>query len=74
MVKPLHLKSVWLKLLRVKGQTSYQSHERRTEYVVGLFKISPGEKHRYNKGWYIELATGEPSESDIIRFEDKYGR
>lgn len=73
-LKFFHTKRFWLKILRVKGQTSYQSHDHRTEYFIGIFKVDPLEKHRLNKGLYIEFAVGEPSEEDVIRWEDKYGR
>jgi hypothetical protein len=64
----------WLKFLRVKGQTSYQSHKNRTEYHIGISKVLPGEKHRMSHGFFIEFATGKPEEEDIIRYEDEYGR
>jgi hypothetical protein len=64
----------WLKILRVKGQTSYQSHKNRTEYHLGISKVLPNERHRMSHGWFIEVATGRPEEDDITRFEDEYGR
>lgn len=70
----LHLPFLWLKVLVVRGQTSYQSHANRTEWVVGVFCVPPYEKHRYSQGIYIELATGRPREDDITRYEDNYRR
>lgn len=49
-------------------------HLYRTEWVVGFFKVEPGQKHRYNKGVYIEVATGKPDEHDIVRYDDDYNR
>ena len=73
-VKLLHTSSVWLKLLFIKGQTSYQSHSKRDEYFIGVFKVPRGEKHRLSRGIYIELGIGEPNEDDIVRYEDNYDR
>lgn len=70
----LRTRSFWLKVLSVKTQTSYQSHTHRTEYHLGVQKVLPNEKHRMNRGFFIEIATGDPDESDIMRFEDIYGR
>lgn len=70
----MHTPKFWLKLLRVKGRTSYQYHDNRTEWVLGLYKVKRGEKHRMQHGWYVELATGEPDENDIHRIEDDYAR
>lgn len=74
MIKFIHTKKFWIKLLRVKGQTSYQSHKNRTEYHIGICRVDPGDKHRMSHGWFIEIATGRPNENDIERFEDKYDR
>lgn len=74
MIKFIHTKKFWLKFIRVKGQTSYQSHKHRTEYHVGVCVVKPGEKHRMSRGWFIEVATGDPDEDDIIRYEDNYDR
>ena len=74
MVTILQGKSFWVKFLRVKGRTSLQSHSKRTEWHFGLYKVPIGEKHRIAHGWFIELATGTPTEEDIIRYEDDYGR
>ena len=73
-MKLISLRRLWLKILRVKGQTSYQAHQMRDEYFIGVFKVPYGEKHRLSRGWYIELATGYPREHDITRYEDNYGR
>lgn len=73
-IKLIHCPSVWVKLLVVKGQTSYQSHKDRDEYFVGIFKVPHNEKHRMSRGWYLEIATGTPNESDITRYEDNYDR
>lgn len=74
MIKLLYLPSLWVKIIRAKGSLSYQSHEHRTEYVIGVFKVEPGVKHRYTKGLYLEIATGRPDEADIIRYEDDFNR
>lgn len=77
MIKFIHTKKFWLKLIRVTGRTSLQSHRFRTEYhisIKGIKKIKLREKHRIISGWYIELAFGRPNEYDIIRHEDDYGR
>jgi len=74
MVKFISTKKFWLKFIRVKGQTSYQSHQERTGYHIGISKVLPGDKHRMTRGFYIELAFGRPREEDIERFEDSYGR
>lgn len=74
MVKFIHTRRFWLKFLRVKGRTSYQSHSNRTEYHFGFYRVDPEEKHRMQHGWFFEIATGSPEESDITRYEDDYGR
>jgi len=77
MIKFLHTRSFWMKLLRVTGRTSLQSHEHRTEYHFSFWrtnKIHIGEHHRMLPGWYLEIALGRPDENDIIRYEDDYGR
>lgn len=77
MIKVIHTKKFWLKLIKVTGRTSLQSHRFRTEYhisVKGIKKIKLREKHRMTPGMYIELAFGLPSEHDIKRYEDDYGR
>lgn len=65
---------VLVKFLFVKGRTSYQSHKHRDEWHFGLYKVKAGEKHRMQHGVFLELALGKPKESDIIRYEDDYGR
>jgi len=51
-----------------------QSHANRTEYHFGFYKVNPGEKHRMQHGLFLEIATGRPEESDIVRYEDDYKR
>lgn len=74
MYKLIHTKRFWLKLIKVHGRTSLQSHKQRSEYWIGITKIKKNVKHRLLPGWYIELAFGSPKEEDIIRYEDDYGR
>lgn len=64
----------WAKIIWVRGRTSLQSHANRTEYHFGFYKVNPGEKHRMQHGLFLEIATGKPEESDIIRYEDDYKR
>ena len=64
----------WIKLIWAQGRLSLQSHEHRTEYHFGFYKVLPNEKHRLQHGVFIEIATGNPREEDIIRYEDDYGR
>ncbi len=72
--KLIKAKKFWLKLIFVKDRTSLQSHAERTEWHIGIYKLPKNEKHRLSKGFFIELAFGEPKEEDIIRYEDDYGR
>lgn len=79
MIKIIYFKKFWLKIIKVKKgeQTSLQSHNFRIEYHFwfwGFKKIDIGIKHRIQNGLYLELAFGKPDESDIIRYEDEYGR
>ncbi len=77
MIKPLHTKRRWLKLIRVTGRTSLQSHRERIEYHInirGIQRIEREEVHRMGPGWYVEYAYGSPRENDIVRYEDDYGR
>jgi len=77
MWKIIATKKFWLKVIWVKGRTSLQSHQNRTEYhlsLKGIKKIKSNEKHRMEKGLYLELAFGQPKEEDIIRYEDDYDR
>lgn len=75
MWKLMSSKKFWLKFIWVKdGRTSLQSHQNRTEYHFGFYKIKPNEKHRLTKGFYVELAVGKPEEGDRIIHEDDYGR
>jgi len=74
MWKLIKTKKFWLKFIFVRGRTSLQSHSERTEWHIGIYKVSKNEKHRLNKGIYLELALGNPNEEDITRYEDDYGR
>lgn len=64
----------WVKLIWARGRLSLQSHAFRTEYHFGFYKVLPHEKHRLQRGLFVEVATGNPREDDIIRYEDDYGR
>ena len=77
MITFISTQKFWMKFLLVRGRTSLQSHSNRTEYHIsirGIQKVKPQKIHRINRGMYIEIATGEPHENDIIRYEDDYGR
>ena len=74
MVKLFRTKWCWVKFLRVRGRTSLQTHKERTEWHFGLYKVSPGDVHRMQKGWFFEFAYGNPREEDIERLDDDYGR
>lgn len=74
MWKFIHTKKVWLKFIIVRGRTSLQSHNHRTEWHFGFYKVEPKQKHRLLPGAYIEFVKGEPREDDIVRYEDDYGR
>lgn len=80
MIKLWHSKRLWIKFISVSTRTSLQSHKNREEYHIRLPQlwkskfVSTGEKHRMTKGWYLEVATGVPEETDIIRYEDDFGR
>lgn len=73
-LKLIHLKSFWFKFLFVSGRTSLQSHKERDEYFLGVFYVPAGEKHRLQHGLFLEIATGNPQEGDIVRYEDDYSR
>lgn len=67
----------WLKYIFVKERTSLQSHERRTEYHIsirGIRKITPNSIHQMTRGRYFEVAFGHPTEEDIDRYKDDFGR
>lgn len=71
----------WLKFLYVSGRTSLQYHNDRAEYVFGIrptklvfTRIKPWQEHRMENGIYFEVATGKPSEDDIVRIQDDYNR
>ena len=78
----IHMKNFWLKIIKVNkdGRTSLQAHKHRKEYHIkmnrpfGFKTIAVMEKHRMTAGLYIEIVTGMPEETDIIRYEDDYGR
>jgi hypothetical protein len=64
----------WCKLFWVRDRTSLQSHNNRTEYHFGFYKVKPGEKHRLQHGVFLEVAVGRPDEDDVTRYEDDFGR
>jgi hypothetical protein len=76
------IKSFWIKLINVsKGhRTSLQMHSHRSEIHLPLLRwwkfnyVFPHEAHRMTTGLYIELAWGNPEESDNYRIEDDYDR
>lgn len=74
MITLLSGSTFWLKYISAKGRLSLQSHALRDEYHIGIYKVAKGEKHRLLPGRYLELAVGDVSESDVIRYEDDYGR
>jgi len=74
MWKLLSFPKFWLKFLWVRDRTSLQSHNNRTEYHLGIYKVKPGEKHRMQHGIFLELAVGRPEEGDVIRYEDDFNR
>jgi hypothetical protein len=74
MLKIIGLDRFWLKFLWVPGRCSLQSHNDRTEWHIGIYKVKPGEVHRLAHGAFIEVALGRPREEDIVRYEDDYGR
>jgi cytidyltransferase-like protein len=74
MVTLFKTKSMWVKFIHAKGRLSLQNHKNRTEYHLGFTKVLPGEKHRLQRGMFFELATGKPTEEDIVRYEDDYNR
>lgn len=77
MVKLIHTKHFWMKLIWVSTRNSLQSHEKRTEWHLSFWsirKIPVKDIHRMTRGLYIEIAIGEPKEGDIKRYEDDYGR
>lgn len=67
-------KKFWIKILFVRGRTSLQSHAEREEWHLGFYRVKKGEKHRLQRGLFLELALGNPFEDDIVRHEDDYGR
>ncbi len=67
-------KKFWLKIIFVKSKTSLQAHSQRTEWHIGAYKVPKNGRHVLNKGIYLELASGNLKEEDIIRYEDESGR
>lgn len=74
MWKILWGKRFWVKIILVKGKTSLQTHKERDEIHFGVSFVRRNQKHRLLPGIYLEIATGEPREEDITRFEDDYNR
>jgi len=74
MLKIFNTKHSWLKFIRVRNRTSLQSHNQRTEWHFGFYRVDKFEKHRLLPGFYFEYVYGNPIEEDIIRYEDDYGR
>ena len=74
MLKIFSTKKSWLKIIKVRGRTSLQSHAKRTEWHFGFHRVNKNEKHRLLPGYYIEFIHGSPDEDDIIRYEDDYSR
>ena len=74
----------WIKLIYVRPDhyTSSQYHANRAEFHMLVWPPIPWEwrlvrrykVHRLVHGLYVELAWGRPSESDIVRLRDRYGR
>ncbi len=77
MIKIISREDFWLKLICVSGRISLQSHCQRSELHIGTRGVNfirKLEKHRLERGIYLELAFGKPDENDIVRYEDDYGR
>lgn len=73
----IRTKRFWVKILRVRGRTSLQSHNERSELHISfnsVKRIPVKTVHRMTRGWYLELAWGRPVEEDIVRYEDDYNR
>ena len=63
----------------VRGSGTVQIEDKKYSAIVGEeYEIPLGVKHRISAGLdgieFLEIATGDFDENDIIRFEDKYGR
>ena len=58
MWKIIHHKNFWVKLLVVGGQTSLQSHNHRTEWQLGVYKVTPKNKHYILPGAYFRIVRG----------------
>ena len=70
----------WIKILRVRGRTSEQSHDHRAELLIRVWdpvfirKVQKDTVHRLGPGWWIEFAWGKVDEKDCVRYKDDYGR
>lgn len=63
----------------IRGDGTVQIEDKKYSAIVGEeYEIPFGEKHRISAGLsgieFLEIATGDFDENDIIRYEDKYGR
>ena len=63
----------------ISGSGIVEIEEIKKETVIGdEFEIGVGEKHRLSAGpngmQVLEIAIGDFDESDIVHYEDKYGR
>lgn len=58
MWKLVNHKNFWVKFLVVGGQTSLQSHNHRTEWQLGVFKVTPKNKHYVLPGAYFRIVRG----------------
>ena len=63
----------------VRGSGTVQIGEKKYSAIAGEeYEILAGEKHRISAGLdgveFLEIATGDFDENDIVRYEDKYGR
>lgn len=72
---------LWVKVIRVDPghRTSLQYHLCRSELHIGLDKwcwrlVRPHDRHCMAGGLYLEIAWGRPTEADIVRVFDFYGR
>jgi len=77
MIKLIHTRTLWVKVIRMKRRNSLQTHDHRKEIHLSFWKmkrIAVNEKHRMEPGLYLEIAYGLPAEDDIKRYEDDFGR
>jgi hypothetical protein len=74
----VHTARMWVKYIHVdkNARTSWQAHALRVEIVLRspIVITRIGELHTLTKGRHIEIALGSPLESDIMRWQDDYGR